>query len=363
MPSLRSLLLAALTVVVPGCSGDAEPAADVPLPDPEPAELSLRAVDAESGEELGDDEMTVRYLVRTPITLDAAEVERVASGEPYRIAHDISSDSLVVEIRMEAPSYEPLDTVLRVARGASIGPVDLPLGATRERMAEATAPTASAPGPDESAAPPPSRPSTSGAAGQAPAGASGADMEILRRADEAFNSGDWMTAADAYRRMSEPRSRSGDYVREYVLSRVRLGISHINLGEWQRAHQALREAVSYDFREYSGYFYLAQVQCTLGQFGAGRESLSTITGRLAWTISEQQRPVVLALVEFQRAMCSYGEFQRAQGAQAVDQAGRRALQDFREFIEHGEGMNPTPPAVQSAMDQARQIMAGMRSGG
>src|SRR5687768_14401847 len=100
-----------LLALLGGCAGQPEAAA-LPAREPASSELLLAAIDARTGEPLTDPELTVRYLVRTPIVEDGAEVERVSSAEPYRIVHAISTDSLVVELRLEAPSYERLDTVL-----------------------------------------------------------------------------------------------------------------------------------------------------------------------------------------------------------------------------------------------------------
>ena len=105
VPILLSLAL------LGGCSGGADPSTDTPARDPEPSEVVLQAVDAGTGAALTDGQLTVRYLVRSPITLDASAVDQVSSSEPYRIAHAVAEDSLVVELRLEARSYHRLDTV------------------------------------------------------------------------------------------------------------------------------------------------------------------------------------------------------------------------------------------------------------
>ena len=109
-------------ILMVACSGEADSPADVPLGDPEASEIVLQAVDAGTGAALSDDRMTVRYLVRSPITLDASAKERVLSAEPYRIEHLVAEDQMVVELRLEASSYHRLDTVLSVVRGSSAGP-------------------------------------------------------------------------------------------------------------------------------------------------------------------------------------------------------------------------------------------------
>ncbi len=109
-------------ILTVACSGEADSPADIPLGDPEASEIVLQAVDAGTGAALRDDRMTVRYLVRSPITLDASATERVLSAEPYRIEHPVAEDRMVVELRLEAPSYHRLDTVLSVSRGSSRPP-------------------------------------------------------------------------------------------------------------------------------------------------------------------------------------------------------------------------------------------------
>ncbi|NJD18150.1 MAG: hypothetical protein FIA95_02550, partial [Gemmatimonadetes bacterium] len=136
MPRRRLLpLLAALSAA--GCSGEAELPTRAPLGPAEESRLTFQAVDAGTGGAITNDQMTVRYLVRAPITLDAAAVDRVSSVEPYAIAHPVAEDSLVVEVRLEAASYHRLDTVLAVARGGAAGPFTLRMARRLERAAAA----------------------------------------------------------------------------------------------------------------------------------------------------------------------------------------------------------------------------------
>ena len=98
--------------------------------------MVLQAVDAGTGGGLSNDRLQVRYLVRAPITLDSSAVEEIPATEPYRIEHEIAEDSLVVEVRLEAPSYHRVDTVLAVARGSSAGPFTIRM--TRQLGRQAT---------------------------------------------------------------------------------------------------------------------------------------------------------------------------------------------------------------------------------
>ena len=140
---------------------------------------------------------------------------------------------------------------------------------------------------------------------------------------------------------------------------MRRGISHINLGDLNGALEALREAVAFDFREYTAYFYLGQVQCSLGQFESGRRTLSEIN-RLDFSISEAQRPIVLVLVDYQRAMCSYHEFRRARDRADVARSGNQAIQEFEDFIRRGEALSPVPQQVQNAVADARSRVQEIR---
>ncbi|MBT4186491.1 MAG: hypothetical protein HOE14_04695, partial [Gemmatimonadales bacterium] len=78
------------------CSAEPPVAVQVALGAPESSALSFQAVDAGTGAALTDNRMTVRYLVRAPITLNVAAVETVLSGEPYELSHDIAEERLVV---------------------------------------------------------------------------------------------------------------------------------------------------------------------------------------------------------------------------------------------------------------------------
>ncbi len=282
--------------------------------------------------------MTVRYLVRSPITLDESAVDEVSSGQPYRIAHAISEDSLVVEVRLEAPSYMRLDTVVAVARGGSEGPFRFAMAPREGRVASRPA----------SARPQPTR-------AQPEASAATIDRSGLTAGDQAFSAGDWRGASDGYARMPLPPAGADDYAREFFLTRVRLGIARINLGEWDGARAALQDAVNRDPTEYSGYFYLGQVQCTLGQFSTGRQTLSQVE-RHFQSISEAQRPVVLALVEYQRAVCSHSEFQAARSPADQARTRQQALADLEDFVSRAESLNPIPQPVQAAMADARRRM-------
>ena len=349
VPILLSLAL------LGGCSGEADPSADAPARDPEPSEVVLQAVDAGTGAALTDGQLTVRYLVRAPITLDASAVDEVSSSEPYRIAHAVAEDSLVVELRLEARSYHRLDTVLTVARGASAGPFTVRMARRLDRVAGTGGARPAAGGGRANTPPPagaqPSRPADPDA---------GIDRAALRAGNEAFQAQDWVTATRAYLNMVEPPRRVGSYASAYQQALVRLGVSHINLGEWAGALNALEEAVSFDSPGFNAYLTLGQAQCAVGRTDDGRQSLDQIEG-MASTIPANERPIVLALAAYQRAVCSQGEFERAEGALARVQAGATTIQAYEAFIEQGEALNPVPARLQQALGNARRRIGEVRN--
>lgn len=336
-----------------GCSGSDSTTDRGPQHDPALSEVTVEVVDAATGSSLVDENLTLRYLARAPITLDATAVEVVPSSEPFRIGHDITEDSLVLELRLEAPSYERLDTVLAVAWGASAGIVRVPLTPRPERVAsggggETTPSTSTDRQPPEQTEVDPDPPPRE------------TDRSPMETGDAAFGNADWAGAARAYSRMRAPANRQDDYALDYELALVRQGIAHINLGQWQEANGVLQEAVDFDFREYTAFFYLGQVQCVLGQYDAGRQSLNHIPEWLTLSISEAQRPIVLTLIDYQLAMCSYGQAQQARTQAELQNARDRALMEFQSFVDKAEAMVPIPPEIQGALADARQRMAEMR---
>ena len=332
-----------------GCTGDGRAPARGPAHEPAATDLTVEAMDGVTNEALVDDSFTVRYLARAPITLDATAVEQVPSTQGYRIGHDVSADSLVVELRLEAPSYERLDTVLAVAWGSSLGTVRIPLMPRADRTA-----AAAPPGGRETPAPAPANRTPVSTPGEV-------DRSPLEAGDRAFTNADWAGAARAYARMPVPSNREGEYALDYELALVRLGISHINLGQWSEAHDVLQRAVSFDFREYTAFFYLGQVQCVLGQYDAGRQSLTHIPEWLTLSISEAQRPVVLALIDYQLAMCTYGESRQARTQSDLRRLRDQAMQEFQRFIDQALTFSPLPPELQAAVADAQQRMAEIRA--
>ena len=329
-------------ILMVACSGEADSPADIRLGDPEASEIILQAVDAGTGAALRDHRMTVRYLVRSPITLDASATEHVLSAEPYRIEHPVAEDQMVVELRLEAPSYHRLDTVLSVSRGSSAGPFTIRMARRLDRVAGGRPPPTTA------------RPIVRPAPVDPDAGI---DRTALRAGNRAFQGGGWAVAASAYARMEAPPRRTGTYAGEYAQALVNRGISHINLGEWGGALDALEEAVGFESASSAAFLRLSQAQCSVGRTDAGRRSLLEVGGR---AIPAGQRASVLALVEYQRAMCSQHEFGQAESAIEVVRSGARAIQEFNAFIELGDTVAPSSAVVDAAVADARRRVEQIR---
>jgi len=339
--------------------------ADVALADPENSEIVFQAVDAGTGAALTDREMTVRYLVRAPITLDASAVERVSPSDPYRIAHPVGEDSLVAEIRIEASSYHRLDTVFAVARGASAGPFTVRMA---RRLGQAAAAGGRVGAGDTRTQAAPSRTGAQPTAAQPEPVVvdpdAGIDWTPLRNGDRAFQSGDWVNATAAYQHMGQPNSlEEGLYAPAYLQARVRQGISHANLNEWGSALDPLEEALTFPSPPHSAYLYLGVAQCVSGRTDVGRQNLDQVEG-LRSTIDPRERTTVDALLAYHRAICSQSEFglyQRSEDVQQFTQAAARAVQDFNAFIELGEPLASRNPQIEAAIEDARRRIEAVRA--
>ena len=357
-PARALLPVLASALVALGCSEEAAAPGGEPLPTPQESEIFFQAVDAGTGAAIADDALTVRYLVRTPITLDATATEEVSASEPYHIRHAVARDSLVVEVRLEAPSYHRTDTVLSVARGGTTGPVTIRLARKLGRVA------ASPPRPAQggsgsrpaTADPRPARTETEASPDARPA--DGVDRTALRAGDRAFRRGDWAAARTAYQRMPTPSDRSGPYAEEYAQALVRRGISHVNLGEWGGAMEVLEEAVTFDSVGYAAYLHLGRAQCAVGLTELGRQSLDEI-GRLS-DLPREQRAEALALAQYEKGVCAHREFQRAEAVIDRLRTGNPAVKELEAFLERAEALSGSSAQVREAVPDARTRLEAIR---
>ena len=347
-----SVIAAALLAA---CSAEPPVAVQVALGAPESSALSFQAVDAGTGAALTDNRMTVRYLVRAPITLNVAAVETVLSGEPYELSHDIAEERLVVEVRLESDSYHRLDTVLAVTRGASEGPFTLRMSrklggqtasAGNRPSAGASRPAATQP----LAAQPTTQPATT---------APPIDRAALLAGNQAFERGDWAAAARAYEGMQAPNDRSSAYAGEYTQGLVQRGIAHLNRGEMGGALEALEEAMTFPEPGHHAYLRGAEAQCAVGRADEGRGTLA-ILSREVNRMPPGDRPMINALKFYYEGMCNEGDFDRTEAVAARVGAGAAAIRAYDEFIAAAVGVSPGTPALQSALDDAEARKTGIR---
>lgn len=347
-----------LSFLAAACVGEPESLLEeAPATPPQASEILLQAVDAGTGEALADEELTVRHLVRFPITLDETGTERVPASMPFPIGYEVAWDSLVVELRLEAQSYHRLDTVLAVARGESVGPVTLPLNRRLSQTAsQAGTGRASTPGITAPTGPGPPSPDPD----------ADIDRTSLRAGDRAFREGRWAEATSAYLSLPPPPRRNGTYAREYAEAMTRLGESHIKLGEYAGALNALERGLEYPVVPHMAHLLLGQAQCAVGRFDEGRASAARIE-QMAPSIPASEWGAARALAAYQRADCTYREFQRVEAALDILTLGGAAVRQYEAFLEIGGGLSPVPPRVSSAMEEARtridEVRERMRSGG
>jgi hypothetical protein len=313
-----------------------------PLGHPEAASILVQAVDAGTGAALADPEMTVRYLVRSPITLDTSMVERVASIEPYQIRQVIQEDALVLEMRLEAGSYHRLDTVLTVPKGATAGPLTMRMARRLDMVARAE------PEPEPQPAPPP----PGGGRGTLPDANLGPDRAALLAGNRAFERGAWLEATESYARMRLPDDPDTAYGREYQQALLRRGVAHMNRAEYGAALEVLESAASYGTPGFQTFLRLAAAQCAVGRTEEGRGTLAVLQRGLNRRTPNEQL-LVGALIDYERGLCSHGEFDRAETTRERVRTGSAAIQELQSFIDFGERIEPVPPVVQTAIEDAR----------
>ena len=339
----------AIPVVLSGisaCYGPPDMPLAEPLGHPEAAAVLVQAVDAGTGAALSDPEMTVRYLVRSPITLDATSVERVTSLEPYEIRHLIQEDALVLEMRIEAPSYHRLDTVLAVPKGVTAGPLTMRLSRRLDLVARG--PAEREPEPAREAAPPP----PGGGRGTLPNATPSPDRAALLAGNRAFERGSWLEATEAYARMQLPEDADSEYGREYQQALLRRGVAHMNRAEYGAALEVLEGASSYGTPGFQTFLRLAAAQCAVGRTEEGRGTLAQLERSLNRR-SQSEQLLVGALIDYERGLCSHGEFDRAETTRERVRTGAAAIQELQSFIDFGERIEPVPPVVRTAIEDAR----------
>jgi tetratricopeptide (TPR) repeat protein len=354
--SRRCLSALAAAALFGACSAEPPVPPQIALGEPESSELVFQAVDAGTGSALQDAQMMVRYLVRAPITLDASAMERVASTEPYRIAHEVAESDLVVEVRLEAASYFTIDTVLSVPRGQSGGPFTIrmarKLAQSARTSAAPTRPTGgSAPVSQPAASPPSARPAAATAT---------IDRSALDAGNQAYARGDWLEATTAYERMQAPSDPSSAYAGEYAEALVQRGIAHINRAEYGGALEALETAMNLDDPGFEAHLRLGQTQCAVGRTDEGRGNFAALA-RVINRMPPAERPFATAMTEYYKGRCSEGDFDRAEATLERMSAGAGAIREYEKFIELAGNVSPSSAELQAAVDDATQRIAGVRA--
>jgi len=331
---------------------------DLPLPGasatPELSRVVFQAVDAGTGSALSDPELTVRYLVRSPVSLDETAVERVPSVQPYEIRQLIQADQLVLEVRLEADSYFRLDTVLSVPRGGSAGPLTMRMSRRLNMVASGPEPERADPEPA-----PVTRPSGGGRGNLPTTSSAGPDRAPLLRGNQAFQRGSWLEAAEAYARMPLPDDPDSEYGQLYQQALVRRGIAHMNRAEYGAALEVLEAAAGYGSPGYQTFLQLAAAQCAVGRTEEGRGTLAQLDRSLSRR-SQDDQLVLGALVRYARGVCSHNEFDRAQTTRERVRTGSQAINELQDFIEFAERIEPTPQPVQTPLEDARNRIETIR---
>ncbi len=355
----RALSILAAAAISGACSTEPPVPPQIATGAPESSELVFQAVDAGTGSALRDARMTVRYLVRAPITLDASAVELVSSTEPYRIVHEVAEPDLVVEVRLEADSYHRVDTVLSVPRGESAGPFTIRMARRLGQAAESGgAPTRPVDGRTAAAAQPePTQPVTTQPA--APPTTGTVDRSALDAGNRAFAQDDWFAATTAYQRMPAPADPSSAYAQEYARAMVRRGVAHINRGEYGGALEALEAAVGFDDPGFEAYLRLGQAQCAVGRGEEGRGNFAAL-GRDVNRMPPVERPFVSAMIEYHKGLCSEADFDRAEATMDRVRTGAAAIRGYEAFLELAGNVSPTSSELQAAIDDATQRIAAVR---
>jgi hypothetical protein len=334
-------LLAA--VLLAGCYTPPDAPSSIRTGGLETTALVIQAVDAGTGSPLSDAEMTVRYLVRSPIVFDAASVDRVPSIEPYEISHQVGDPTLVLEVRLEAASYHRLDTVFAVPRGSSAGPLTMRLSRRLDRVVRA----------DPS-------PPTSTVATPAPTPAPTSNIRsALQTGDRAFERGAWLDAAEAYQQMPAPDDEMSAYGREYMEGKIRQGVAHINRSEFGRALEIFEEVVAMEAPGPTAYLRLVETQCAVGRTEEGRGTLAQLE-RARNRMEPVQRSFVSAMIEYRRGVCTHGEFDRAETTRDRVRSGAQATQELNAFVEGARAMSPVPPDVYNAVQDAERRVEEIR---
>jgi tetratricopeptide (TPR) repeat protein len=184
----------------------------------------------------------------------------------------------------------------------------------------------------------------------------GVDRTQMRIGDRAFSREAWLEATEAYQRMPEPVDEMDEYGRAFLDAKIQQGVAHVNRSEFGRALEIFEEAVEIESPGPDAYLHLAEAQCAVGRSEEGRGTLSQLS-RARSGMRPVQQSYVAAMIAYRRAVCSNGEFDRAETTRDRVRAGAQATQELNAFVEGARAMSPVPPDVYNAvLDAERRVL-------
>jgi hypothetical protein len=159
--------------------------------------------------------------------------------------------------------------------------------------------------------------------------------------------------------MPLPDDPDSDYGREYQEALIRRGVAHMNRAEFGAALEVLEAAAAYGTPGFQTFLRLAGAQCAVGRTEEGRGTLAQLERTLSRRPQNDQY-LVGALIQYERGLCSHGEFDRAQTTRERVRTGSQAITELQGFVDFGERIEPVPPAVQTAIGDARTRIETIR---
>jgi hypothetical protein len=192
-----------------------------------------------------------------------------------------------------------------------------------------------------------------------PATASGPDRTALLAGNRAFDRGSWLEATEAYARMPLPDDPNSPYGQEYQQALLRRGVAHMNRGELGAALEVLESAAGYGTPGFQTFLRLAAAQCAVGRTEEGRGTLAQLERGLSRRTQNEQL-LVGALLNYERGVCSQGEFDRAETTRERVRTGSAAITELQSFIDFGERIEPLPDPVRTAIEDARTRIEDIR---
>ena len=125
------------------------------------------------------------------------------------------------------------------------------------------------------------------------------------------------------------------------------------------ALEAFEEAVGFDDAGAYASLGLGRTQCMVGRTEEGRGTLA-ILGREVNRMPPAQRPEVSALIEYNRGLCSEGEFDRATETRDRVRTGAAAIRELEAFVESAGSVDSPSAELQAALADATSRIEDIR---